>query len=66
MGARRALRGHLVRDALPSPGGARVAIIADAKWADEVMRVTDIYKAANVRQFAPDKRAMAFDWVRQD
>jgi hypothetical protein len=34
--------------------------------ADEVLRITDIYKAADVRQFAPDKRALAFAWVRQD
>lgn len=44
----------------------RVAIIADAQWADEVVRITDIYKAAEVRRFAPDKRELAFAWVRQD
>jgi SpoIIAA-like len=44
----------------------RVAIIADEKWADEVVRITDIYKGANVRQFAPEKRALAFDWARRD
>jgi SpoIIAA-like len=42
----------------------RVAVIADEKWADEVLRVTDIHRAADVRQFAPEKRATAFAWVR--
>jgi hypothetical protein len=43
----------------------RVAIIADEKWADEVLRITDIFKAATVRQFAPSERAAAFGWIRQ-
>jgi hypothetical protein len=44
----------------------RVAIIADKKWAGEVSRVIDIHRAADVRQFAPDNRAKAYAWVRQD
>src|SRR5512144_895898 len=43
----------------------RVAIIADEKWADEVLRITDIFKAATVRRFAPSERAAAFAWLRQ-
>jgi hypothetical protein len=43
----------------------RVAIIADEKWADEVVRITDIYKGANVRRFALDERPVAFAWVRE-
>jgi hypothetical protein len=41
----------------------RVAIIADEKWADEVLRVTDIYRAAEVRRFSPVDRAAAFAWI---
>ncbi len=44
----------------------RVAIIADENWADEVLRITDIFKAATVRRFAPSERATAFAWIRQD
>src|SRR5512132_386371 len=44
----------------------RVAIIADEKWADEVLRITDIFKAATVRRFAPSERGAAFAWIRQD
>ena len=43
----------------------RVAVIADDQWADEVLRITDIFKAATVRQFAPSERATAFAWIRQ-
>jgi hypothetical protein len=43
----------------------RVAIIADEKWAAEALRITDIYKAATVRQFAPNERAAVFVWIRQ-
>jgi hypothetical protein len=44
----------------------RVAVIADDRWADEVLRITDIFKAATVRRFAPSERATAFAWIRQD
>src|SRR5512132_3202103 len=44
----------------------RVAVIADEKWADEVLRITDIFKAATVRRFAPSERGAAFAWIRQD
>ena len=43
----------------------RVAVIADEKWADEALRITDIFKAATVRQFAPNERAAVFAWIRQ-
>lgn len=41
----------------------RVAVIADEKWADEVVRVTDIHRAAEVRRFSPADRAAAFAWI---
>jgi hypothetical protein len=41
----------------------RVAIIADEKWADEVLRIIDIYRAANVRRFSPADRAAALAWI---
>lgn len=44
---------------------ARVAIIAEEKWADEALRIKDIFRAAEVRQFAPEERKSAFAWVRQ-
>jgi hypothetical protein len=43
----------------------RVAIIADQKWDDEVMRITDIFRAARVRRFAPSDRGEALDWIRR-
>jgi stage II sporulation SpoAA-like protein len=43
----------------------RVAVIADEKWADEVLRITDIFKAATVRRFAPSERTAAFAWIRE-
>ena len=43
----------------------RVAIIADEKWADDVLRITDIFKAATVRRFAPSERGAAFAWIRE-
>lgn len=44
----------------------RVAIIAKEKWADEILRVTDIYRAAEVRRFSPADRAAAFAWIGHD
>ena len=44
----------------------RVAVIADEKWADEALRITDIFKAATVRQFAPNERAAVFAWIDRD
>lgn len=43
----------------------RVAIVAHERWDDEVMRITDIFKAAAVRRFAPGDRAAALDWIRR-
>jgi hypothetical protein len=43
----------------------RVAILAEAKWDDEVMRITDVFKTATVRHFPPAERAEALEWVRE-
>ena len=43
----------------------RVAIIAGDRWADEVLRISDIFKAATVRQFTPQERVAAMAWLRQ-
>lgn len=43
---------------------SRVAIIADEKWADEVLRITDIFKGSDVRHFLPAERQAAFSWIR--
>ena len=43
----------------------RVAVIADEKWADEVMRITDIFHGATTRRFAPSERERAFRWIRE-
>jgi hypothetical protein len=44
---------------------ARVAIVTDEKWADEVLRITDIFNAAMVRRFSPQDRQAALDWIRE-
>ena len=44
---------------------ARVAILADDKWADETLRITDIFKAAIVQRFPPAERPAALDWICQ-
>lgn len=44
---------------------ARIAIIAEEKWADEVLRITDIFRAATVRRFPPSQRQEALDWLRE-
>ena len=41
----------------------RVAIIAGDRWADEVLRISDIFKAATVRQFTPQERVAAMAWL---
>ncbi len=41
----------------------RVAVIADAKWDDEVIRITDIYRAAEVQRFSPEDREAALAWL---
>ncbi len=45
---------------------SRVALIADEKWADEVLRITDIFKGAEVRQFSPAERQAAIGWIREE
>lgn len=42
----------------------RIAILAEEKWADEVLRITDIYRAAAVRRFEPSERQAALEWLR--
>ncbi|MBL8666493.1 MAG: STAS/SEC14 domain-containing protein [Rhodospirillales bacterium] len=41
----------------------RIAILADDKWSDEVLRITDVYRAATVRRFPPSDRRAAIDWL---
>ena len=43
----------------------RVAILADDRWADETLRITDIFNAAIVRRFPPADRQAALDWLRE-
>jgi SpoIIAA-like len=44
----------------------RVAIIADEKWADETLRITDIFHSATVRRFPPAERQRAYAWIREE
>lgn len=46
-------------------GIRRVALIADDRWADETLRIADIYKAACVRRFAPADRDHALAWAKE-
>lgn len=41
----------------------KVAVIADAKWADEQPRLADIAKRATLRFFPPRERAAATAWL---
>jgi hypothetical protein len=41
----------------------RVAVIADPKWDDEIIRITDIYRAADVQRFSPEDREAALAWL---
>jgi hypothetical protein len=41
----------------------RVAIIADPKWEDEILRIADIYRAADVQRFSPGQREAALAWL---
>lgn len=41
----------------------KVAVIADARWADEQARLSDVSKHATVRFFRPEERAKALAWV---
>ena len=41
----------------------RIAVIADAKWDDEILRIADIYRAADVHRFSPEKREAALSWL---
>lgn len=44
----------------------RVAIVADEKWADETLRITDIFNGAAVHRFLPAERQAALDWIGKD
>ncbi|MGF1640308.1 MAG: STAS/SEC14 domain-containing protein [Rhodospirillales bacterium] len=52
------ISGKLISDAV-----RRVALVADDRWRDELPRLTDIVKTAEVRMFAPDQRAAAEAWL---
>lgn len=41
----------------------RLAIVADDRWADETLRLADIYRAADVSRFPPARRADALRWL---
>lgn len=43
----------------------RVAVIADEKWADETLRIADIYKVADVRRFGPADRNQGIAWLNE-
>jgi SpoIIAA-like len=42
---------------------SRVAVVADDKWADETLRIVDIFRASSVRRFPPVEREKAFAWL---
>ncbi len=44
-------------------GVRRVAVLADAAWEDETLRIADIYKVAEVRRFPAAERADAIAWL---
>lgn len=44
----------------------RMAIVADAKWKDEVDRIRDVVAPTEVRGFALSKRDAAMAWLKQD
>lgn len=44
----------------------RMAIVADAKWTDEVDRIRDVVAPTEVRAFTPAKRDKAMAWLTQD
>jgi hypothetical protein len=41
----------------------RVAVVGDARWDDETLRIADIYRAAEVMRFNPAHRAEAIAWL---
>ena len=43
----------------------KVAVVADAKWADEQPRLADIAKHATIRFFPPRERASAGAWLSE-
>ncbi len=43
----------------------RVAILADAKWRDEVASLADIISEAEVRQFPTSARESALAWLQE-
>jgi Protein of unknown function (DUF3478). len=52
------LLGRMVGDA-----ARKVAVIADARWADEEERLADVAKQAAIRFFPPSEREQALSWV---
>jgi hypothetical protein len=43
----------------------RVALVADEAWADETLRISDIFQAATVRRFPCSEREEALSWIRE-
>jgi|APTNR8051073442_1049403.scaffolds.fasta_scaffold06618_2 hypothetical protein len=43
----------------------RVAVVADDQWADETLRIADIFQAATVQRFSASARDQAFKWIRE-
>ncbi len=41
----------------------KIAVVADAKWADEQPRLADMAKHAEMRFFPPEERAAAKAWL---
>lgn len=44
----------------------RMAIIADAQWQGEALRLADVYKNAEVRLFDPARRDAAQRWLQRN
>lgn len=46
------------------PRVERIALVCGEAWSDEVERTADIYKAAQVKRFAPDQIDTARAWLK--
>lgn len=42
---------------------AKVAIIGEDRWADDTLRITDVFRSAEVRRFPPAERDRAMHWL---
>ena len=43
----------------------RLAVIGDERWHDEIERLADIYKSAQIRYYSPMHREHALRWLKQ-